>query len=76
MDKPKKKKRFIKPKEKKFVIEYKPHRGTWKRAELLNSDKLDKVVLRLEDGNIVRRTSLRNFRWGPTKKKKRKKKYG
>lgn len=71
-----KKKKFYgkKPQPKKVMVEYKPHRGHWKKAELIRLDRFDCAVLKLETGEIIKRNPLVKFRWGVTKKKRKKKK--
>jgi hypothetical protein len=69
----KKKKWNKKPQPKKIMVEFKPHRGRWKKAELIKLIRFDCAILKLEDGNIIKKNPLRKFRWGVVKKKRKKK---
>ena len=61
-----------KPQPKKNWVEFKPRRGRWVKAELINTDKLDRATLKLENGNLIKHTILTGFHYGIVKKKRKK----
>ena len=61
-----------KKKHKKNYVEYKSCKKNWTKAELISLDRLNKATLKLSSGELIKRTTRVGFRWGVTKKVRRK----
>jgi hypothetical protein len=64
--------RFKKKKNKRQFIEFKSNRNKWTRAELIKLNGFNKAEVKLESGEIITRSTVKKFRWGITKKVRRK----
>lgn len=49
-------------------IEFKSNRNKWTKAELIGLKGMNKAIIKLIDGQIIRRSTVKKFRWGITKK--------
>lgn len=58
----------IKKKQKKNYVEFKSCKNNWTKAELISLDRLNKATLKLSSGELIHRTTRTGFRWGVTKK--------
>lgn len=61
-----------KKKNKRNYIEFKSNRNKWTKAELIELNGFNEAKVKLESGQIIVRSTVKKFRWGITKKVRRK----
>jgi len=52
-------------------IEFKSNRNKWTKAELIRLETMNYAIIKLPDGQIIKRSTVKKFRWGITKKVKK-----